>query len=100
MVISMNAANYELLCPHCDNRGDHAKAGRNRSGSQSYRCGQCGRKFTPKPRPNGYPQAMRDHAIARFLAGASFRAIARELEVNHQTVANWIAAYEAETADG
>lgn len=94
--ISMNASNNHFPCPHCSNSA--TKAGRNLSGSQSYRCRQCGRKFTPKPRPNGYPKEMRDRAIARFLAGTSFRAIARELQVNHQTVANWIAAYEVEAA--
>lgn len=43
---------------------------------------------------------MREQAIARFLAGESFRAIARDLQVNHQTVSNWIVAYEAEQTDG
>ncbi|MEM7115557.1 MAG: helix-turn-helix domain-containing protein [Chloroflexota bacterium] len=94
----MNALHNHFPCPRCGNCDNHAKAGRNLSGSQSYRCGQCSRKFTPQPRPNGYPKAIRDRAIALFLAGASFRAIARELQVNHQTVANWIAAYEAEEA--
>ena len=94
----MNASPNQFPCPRCGNCSNNAKAGRNLSGSQSYRCGQCRRKFTPNPRPNGYPQTLREQAIARFLAGISFRAIARELQVNHQTVANWIAAYEAEEA--
>lgn len=93
----MNASTNPIRCPHCGTQHSLIKAGRNPSGSQSYRCGKCGRKFTPNPRSIGYPQTMRDQAIARFLEGASFRAIARELEVNHQTVANWVATHEAES---
>ena len=95
----MNASNHTLSCPQCGHTHSFNKAGRNPSGSQSYRCGQCNRKFTPKPQRNGYPHAMREQAIARFLAGESFRAIARDLQVNHQTVSNWIVAYEAEQTD-
>jgi len=69
------------------------RAGRNPSGSQRCVCKACGRRYTCDPRPNGYPQELRRHAVRMCLEGQSFRAVARQLRVCPQTVVNWINTY-------
>ena len=80
-------------CPHCHSTEHQVKAGRNRSGSQRYLCKACGRRYTPKPKSQGYPEAMRRQAIQLYVDGLNFRRIARILGVCHRTVINWVNAY-------
>lgn len=47
---------------------------------------------------NGYPNDLRKKAILMCLEGHTFRAIARKLDINHQTVVNWINAYVVQSA--
>jgi transposase-like protein len=82
-----------IRCPNCHADFNQVKAGRNHSGSQKYRCKNCGKKYTPQPAPFRYPAEMREQAVRLYLAGMSFRAIGRRLGVNHQTVINWINDY-------
>lgn len=81
-----------LLCPYCQQVQGVIKAGFNPGGSQRYRCKSCQRYFTPKPDPQGYDQALHQQALKLYLEGTSLRAIGRLLNVNHQTVSNWINA--------
>jgi transposase-like protein len=76
-------------CPTCQETVSQVRAGKNRSGSQRYVCKACGEKYTLLPNPNGYPED---------LAGKTFRSIARELGVNHQTVVNWVNDYVTKSA--
>ena len=69
------------------------KVGFNPSGSQKYRCCECGKNYTPKPNENGYPAEVRLKAIKLYLEGNSFRSIERLLKVNHQSLANWVKEY-------
>ena len=85
-------------CPYCQSTTGQLKTGRNLSGSQRYQCKSCRRKYTPEPNPNGYPGDLRKQAILMCFDGQTFRAIARKLGVNHQTVANWINDYVAQSA--
>ena len=87
-----------LQCPNCQKTADQLRAGRNPSGSQRYKCKSCCRKYTPEPNPNGYSSDFRRLAVLMCFDGKSFRSIARKLGVNHQTVANWIDAYVAQSA--
>jgi transposase-like protein len=80
-------------CPYCQATARQIKAGLNRAGSQRFQCRQCNRHYTPEPKLNGYPQAVRNQAVRLYLEGTNQRRIGRILSVNHQSVANWINAY-------
>jgi transposase-like protein len=79
-----------MNCPRCHAGRQQIKAGFNRSGSQRYRCKNCGRVYTPRPNSQGYTDETRTKAVKLYLEGNSMRGVARALKVNHQTVANWI----------
>jgi LacI family transcriptional regulator len=70
----------------------------NPSGSQRFLCKACGRKYTPSPALSGYPEEIKRQVILMCLEGQSFRAIARKMRVNPQTVVNWINRYVATTS--
>ena len=76
-------------CPHC-HTATLVKDGLNPSGSQRYTCKTCQRTHTPEPKPNGYPAAVREQAVRLYLQGMGIRAIGRVLNINHQSVTNWI----------
>ncbi len=58
------------------------------------RCKSCGCRYTPIPRDHGYDEEVRLQALTLHLEGISLREIGRLLDVNHQSVANWINNYE------
>lgn len=88
-----------MTCPYCQNSKQQIKAGRNGSGSQRYKCKVCNRHYTPEPSEKGYPEAIRQQAVRMYVDGMNLRRIARHLGVNHQSVANWVAAYAAQLPD-
>jgi len=49
--------------------------------------------YTPKPKQNGYEADVRMLAIRMYVEGNSYRAIARILKVNPQSVVNWVKRY-------
>lgn len=53
----------------------------------------CQRKYTPEPKQQGYDASVRTRAVEMYVDGGNFRRIARHLGVNHQSVANWVAAH-------
>ena len=71
------------------------KNGLNGSGSQKYRCNECGAVYTPEPKENGYPAEKCLLAIRMDVEGSSYGSIARVLKVNLQSVANWVTQYTA-----
>ena len=77
----------------CQSKKKQCKVGFNPSGSQNYRCYECGKNYTPEPKRNGYSPEMRLKAIKLYLEGNSFRSIQRLLKINHQSVANWVKEY-------
>ncbi len=80
-------------CPYCQATEKQIKAGLTEAGSQRFRCKLCQRRYTPEPKAQGYPEAMRQQAARLYADGMNFRRIARQLRVNHQTVVNWVNAY-------
>ena len=80
-------------CPKCDEKTRQSRSGYNRSGSQRYQCRHCGKKYTPSPKEQGYSQEVRAKAIRMYIDGINFRRIGRLLNVNHQSVINWVNAY-------
>lgn len=85
-----------MNCPKCKSRKGQVKNGLNKSGSQKYRCRECGTVYTPEPRENGYPADTRLLAIRMYVEGSSYGSIGRVLKVNPQSVANWVSTYTAE----
>jgi transposase-like protein len=86
--------NQELpRCPGCLAPDRQIRDGYTHSGSQRYRCKLCGCRYTPAPKTQGYDDDIRLQALTLFLEGVSLRMISRILEVNHQSVANWINHY-------
>lgn len=47
----------------------------------------CGHKYTPEPKPQGYPESVRKRALEMYVDGNNLRRIARPLKVVPQTVA-------------
>ena len=82
------------MCPQCGSDKRLAKWGKNRCGSQRYRCQDCHKVYTPEPMVHGYPLAVRQQAVTLHVEGLSLRRIARLLCVNPQSIANWVAAHQ------
>jgi len=80
-------------CPRCYRPTKQARDGRTPAGSQRYRCAACGCRYTPFPHEQGYDEEIRFQALQLYLEGNSLRAISRMLNVNHQSVANWMKDY-------
>jgi transposase-like protein len=74
-------------CPHCTSDKRQHKAGCTPSKSHRYHCTACNRDYTAQPQQAGYAQETRRRAVALHLEGWSFRAVARLVGVNPQTVA-------------
>ena len=85
-----------MSCPYCKQTAHQIKAGRNPSGSQRYKCKACQRHYTLQPNTQGYPVEVRRQAVRLYVDGMNLRRIARQLGVNHQSVANWVKAYAAQ----
>jgi transposase len=50
----------------------------------------CNRKYTPEPKPQGYPESMHKRAMEMYVDGGNLRRIARHLKVAPQTIAYWV----------
>jgi hypothetical protein len=83
------------ICPQCGSSANVRKWGRNRAGTQRYRCLTCRRYFTPTPKGQGHGAVIHEQAVRLYLEGMSLRAIGRLLGVVHQSVANWVTAHAA-----
>ncbi len=83
-------------CPHCGSDKRQTKAGRTATGSARRHCVACDKDYTPDPKPQGYPAQTRRQALVLVLEGMSLRAAARMVSVNPQSVANWLAAHQAD----
>src|SRR5512135_828419 len=81
-------------CKHCGST-NLVKAGFNPSGSQRYSCKACQRTSTLAPSRNGHDPHVRVHALRLYVDGTGLRAIARQLGISPQSVANWVKAYVA-----
>ena len=80
-------------CLYCKAQDRQVKAGKNDSGSQRWKCQRCGRKYTPEPKEQGYPDTLRQQAVKLYADGVSFRRIARHLAVDHKTIIHWVNAH-------
>ena len=83
-------------CPNCQATTHQRKIGRTKAGSQRYQCQHCERRYTPEPKTPGYDEQLRQQAVKLYADGMNFRRIARQLNVSHQSVINWVNAYSAQ----
>jgi len=78
-------------CRFCQSTTGQVKAGTvAASGNQRYKCTSCGRRYSIPAGRRGYPAAVRERARQLRSGGLGVRAIARELNVNPQSVVNWL----------
>lgn len=77
-------------CPSCNHSTRQNKAGLTVAGSQRFRCMHCGKRYTPHPKPRGYPLAVRKQALQFYVDGMNLRRIARYLGLHHRTVSLWV----------
>ena len=85
-----------MKCPKCDVLERQVKSGRTGTGSQRYKCQACGHRYTPKPKAQGYSDEIRLRAVQMYVDGGNLRRVARQLGVNHQSVANWVKDHAAQ----
>ena len=81
------------ICPYCQATEGQVKAGKNKSGSQRYRCQNCQRRYTSTPKTHGYSADIRQQAIQNYVDGMNLRRIGRLLDIDHHTVINWVTTY-------
>ena len=79
-----------MECPKCKETSKQIKAGKNKSGSQRWRCQYCQKNYTPEPNERGYSNELKTQALRLYVEGNSLRGIGRILKIHHQTVANWL----------
>jgi transposase-like protein len=77
------------ICPRCSS-AKHKKAGFNRKGTQRFQCKACARIYTPK-RASKHKEDIKIKAVLlREHYQLTYREIAEILNVNHQSVSNWV----------
>ena len=96
----MNDKGYVIIeimrkCPKCGSETSQYKVGFTAAGSQRYKCRACGSKYTPQPKPKGYPAEIRQQAVCMHQGGLNYHQIGRSLGVDHASVINWVRAYAA-----
>ena len=79
-----------MKCPTCTAEG--CKHGKDKSGQQRYRCGQCRKTYlAPKPMAGSRtPLKQVAFALNLLLEGTSARAIERLTGINYETVIEWM----------
>jgi transposase-like protein len=55
----------------------------------------CKCKYTPDPKPRGYPEEIRKQALQMYVDGMNLRRIGRQLGLHHRTVSLWVQAQAA-----
>ena len=86
-------------CPGCETKELQIKTGKNRSGTQRILGRSCGKTYTVEAKSRGYAEEVREKAVRMYVEGNNFRRIGRLLGVNHQSVVNWVNAYQAKIQD-
>ena len=79
----------KIECPQCRSSRRQTKAGLTRAGSQRYFCIVCIKTYTPQPKVQGHPPALRQQAVTMCLEGVCRSKVARSLQVAPQSVGNW-----------
>ncbi len=85
---NLKVHNQGMKCRYCASK----KICKNgyRRGKQNYICSVCGRQFVEYYSSRGYSYEIKQKCISMYLNGMSYRAIERQIGVNHNTIINWI----------
>lgn len=78
------------VCPRCENTKGQYIHGKNRGGSQRYRCRHCGVTYTPEPNKYAYTEEERNRALKIYYEGNSGRAVGRICGMSKSNVFRWI----------
>lgn len=87
-VFAMITSTITHACPRC-NSNNIIKNGRNVSGSQQYRCKDCGSGGVLEPKAS-YTEADRDRYLSLINEGMSMRGITRQFGVSLPTLIRWV----------
>ena len=85
-----NGVRIEHRCPRCNGEEKQNKQGKNRCGTQRYKCTICGKKYTPNPKERGYSEEERQRALRTYYSGVSGRGVGKLLGMSKANVLNWI----------
>jgi len=77
-------------CPKCGSTKNQMNSGFTVSGSQRCLCWHCKCKYTPKPKPWVYPEAIRRMAIKEYFSGTSAMGVGKIHGFSKANVLNWI----------
>jgi len=77
-------------CPACEKEENQIGFGKNRSGSQRFRCKPCGKTYTPQPNQKAYNEEVRKMATKTYYAGVSGRGVGKIFGMSKANVYNWI----------
>ena len=80
--------NIRKKCPNC--ASTHIRKNGHRRGKQNYICAVCDRQFIESYSKRGYSDEIKKQCLTMYVNGNSFRAIARQTGVNHNTVILWV----------
>ena len=83
----------KMKCKNCKKEDKQIKAGKTRAGGQIYKCKQCGKTYTPKPKERKYSEEIKKQAIKLYMEGNSGRAVGRILGISKNTCLYWIKKY-------
>ena len=59
----------------------------------------CGSKYTPEPKPRGFPDEVRKQALQLYAAGLNLRRIGRHMSIHYCTVSLWVKPHAANLPD-
>jgi transposase-like protein len=76
-------------CPRCGAAERQHSIGKTCAGSRRYRCAQCKREYTPKPKKHAYTESERKEALKLLLLGYSGRAVGKALGMNKSNAYRW-----------
>ena len=80
----------ENKCPSCNSVEKQHKQGKNRCGTQRYKCMKCGKKYTPSPQSRGYSEEVVQNALRIYYSGVSGRGVGKVLGMSKANVFKWI----------
>jgi transposase-like protein len=95
MMLQFELCEGVMECPRCESTLLQRNGYRNQI--QCYRCTQCGKQFLETYRKTPYSEEVKQHCLALYAQGLSFRKIERLTQIHHTTIAHWF--HQAKVAE-
>ena len=86
-----NMGKQEIKCPRCELNESQWKIGVTRAGSQRYKCGVCGKSYTPVHKKWVYTEDERKQAMRLLTDGNNGRAVGRAMNMSKANAYRWAA---------